>query len=156
MPISTAVPGGNGVWGLTAVKRRWGVARHNRCMTNFPRRYTLVALVAALLWIVIPGALAAELRAAPLLNEHKCSICHADREPRTGPSYAEIAARYRGEPDAVDRIAARVTRGAHGSALWHMPPHPELSRAEARAIARYILSRKQEGAHHAAADAGPG
>ena len=40
------------------------------------------------------------------------------------------------------RVAARVTRGGHGEALWHMPPHPELSRSEARSIARYILATR--------------
>jgi sulfite dehydrogenase len=78
-----------------------------------------------------------------LLLQNKCYSCHADRETKTGPAYADVAAKYRGKADAVEVVAATVRKGAHGSGPWHMPPHPEISRTDALAMARYILSLKR-------------
>ena len=75
-----------------------------------------------------------------LLHEYKCYICHADTEAKAGPAYVDVAASYRGKRDAVATIAAIVRNGRRGGGPWHMPPHPEVSDADARAMARYILS----------------
>jgi cytochrome c551/c552 len=32
--------------------------------------------------------------------------------------------------------------GAHSGGPWHMPPHPEVSKADAVTMARYILAIK--------------
>jgi len=80
--------------------------------------------------------------AAPqaLLERYKCVACHRDRESRTGPAYADIAARYAGDPKAPARLAAAIRSGEHGRGPWPMPPHPEVSAADAKAMVRYILS----------------
>ena len=106
-----------------------------------PVRATAVAAALVAGFAAIPLARAAEPGAPELLRQYDCNICHGEREAKAGPSYVEIGNRYRRQPNAVDRIAVKVTRGAHGDALWHMPPHPEVSRAHARSMARYILSR---------------
>jgi cytochrome c len=79
-------------------------------------------------------------RARGLLTAYKCYICHADDVTKAGPAYVDVAAAYHGDPDAVGRIAAIIRRGQHGGGPWHMPPHPEVSKAEAQVMARYILS----------------
>lgn len=98
-----------------------------------------VAIIAAM-----PTAEAAEPRrtadARALLTEHKCYICHADRETKTGPAYVDVSAYFRGRRDAVSTIGRNIRNGFRGGGPWHMPPHPEVSPAEARAMARYILS----------------
>jgi hypothetical protein len=33
-----------------------------------------------------------------------------------------------------------IKRGQHGGGPWHMPPHPEISDAEAALITQYILT----------------
>jgi len=78
-----------------------------------------------------------------LLQQNNCYLCHADRETKTGPAYVDVAAKYRGKRDAVEAVAATVRKGSHGGGPWHMPPHPEISRADAMTMARYILSRKR-------------
>lgn len=78
-----------------------------------------------------------------LLQQNKCYICHSDRETKTGPAYVDVAAKYRGKPDAVEAVAATVRKGAHGNGPWHMPPHPEISRTDAMTMARYILSLRR-------------
>ena len=75
-----------------------------------------------------------------LLAEHKCYLCHADYQAKAGPAYVDVAAQFRGTRDAEARIAAEIRKGLRGGGPWHMPPHPEVSTNEARAIARYILS----------------
>jgi cytochrome c len=83
-----------------------------------------------------------ESRATALLHEYKCYICHSDNEAKAGPAYVDVAAKYRNRPNAVATVAAVVRKGAHGGGPWHMPPHPEVSSADARTIANYILSLK--------------
>ena len=75
-----------------------------------------------------------------LLQNYKCYICHSNDESKTGPAYADVAARYRNNPRAVSILIATIKKGAHGAGPWHMPPHPEISDADAGKMARYILS----------------
>ena len=78
-----------------------------------------------------------------LLVQYRCSICHADQESLVGPSYADIAQAYRGQKQATALLAARIRIGARDGGLWHMPPHPEVSKSVADAMARYILTVKE-------------
>ncbi len=81
--------------------------------------------------------------AQELLQQYKCYICHADDETKAGPAYVDVAARYRGNPQAVAIVAGAVRKGAHSGGPWHMPPHPEVSSGDATKMARYILSLKR-------------
>jgi cytochrome c551/c552 len=81
--------------------------------------------------------------APALLDKYKCSLCHGDTEAKAGPAYVDIAAAYRGKPKAEASVVAIIKKGAHGSGPWRMPPHPEVSAADATTMARYILSRKR-------------
>ncbi len=78
-----------------------------------------------------------------LLERYRCYVCHADQEGRTGPAFVDVAARYRGDLRAEAMLVAEVRKGTHGSGPWHMPPHPEVSAADARTMVRYILSLKK-------------
>jgi cytochrome c len=78
-----------------------------------------------------------------LLQKYKCNSCHAVDESKTGPAFVDVAAKYRGDSKALAKLVATIRGGAHDSGPWHMPPHPEVSAAEARSIARYILALKR-------------
>jgi cytochrome c len=78
--------------------------------------------------------------ARTLLTHYKCYICHADREAKAGPAYVDVAASLRDRKDAVSVLARTIRRGMRSGGPWHMPPHPEVSAAEARVMARYIMS----------------
>ncbi len=96
---------------------------------------------AAWLMLAFSGVtLAAAPAIAPKLEHYRCTICHAERETLAGPAWADVAQRYRGEKHAPEVVAARIRGGMHGGGLWHMPPHPEVSQADADAMARYILA----------------
>lgn len=75
-----------------------------------------------------------------LLERYRCYVCHAEQETRTGPAFVDVATRYRGDAKAEGRLVPEVRKGTHGSGPWHMPPHPEVSEPDARAMVRYILS----------------
>jgi cytochrome c len=101
---------------------------------------TILGLVAACS-IATPVPACAQVQTPQaLLREYKCYICHADTDTKAGPAYVDVAARYRGKREAVAAIAAIIRNGRHGGGPWHMPPHPEVSDTDARAMARYILS----------------
>ena len=101
------------------------------------------ALLAILSMALCCTAAAADPAVQQQLAQYRCNICHAERESLAGPSYAEIAQAYRGQKGAATLLAARIRVGAHGGGLWHMPPHPEVSKAAAAAMARYILTVKE-------------
>ena len=100
-----------------------------------------------LLWLALAAVslVGVALAQAPqiLLRQYKCYICHADDESITGPAYADVAAKYRGNSQAVVILTAAIRKGVQGSGPWHMPPHPEVSDADAKKMARYILSLKK-------------
>jgi cytochrome c len=100
------------------------------------------ALAAVALWLLSAPAAAAgtPIDPATAFTHYRCYTCHSDREALAGPAFAEIAARYRGRKDAVSHVAEVISRGVRTGGPWHMPPHPEVSRDEARAMARYIMS----------------
>ena len=74
------------------------------------------------------------------LTQHRCYMCHSDYEPEVGAAFVDIAAKYRGRSDAVSAIAHDIRAGMQTGGPWHMPPHPEVTPAEAREMARYIIS----------------
>jgi len=115
--------------------------RQNGRLRRSTLRRAAMALVVATATCTAHGAdRSSATDARALLTHYKCYICHADRETKAGPSYAEVAARFRENPQAVSVIALELRRGLRRGGPWHMPPHPEVSVAEARAMARYIMS----------------
>ncbi len=110
-------------------KERSGICR---------RRLVGAAFVAASLWLPAGACLAADAR--QLLHDYKCYICHADDAWKAGPAFRDIAASYRASRRPASAMARVIRRGQHGSGPWHMPPHPEVSRVDAKAMADYILA----------------
>lgn len=79
-----------------------------------------------------------------LVSNSDCSGCHQVKEKYTGPSYMDIADRYRDKGDVVDTLAQKIMQG--GSGNWGSTPmlaHPGLSQENARAMVKYILSLKE-------------
>ena len=99
----------------------------------------IMALIAALSLVSVARAQAPQA----LLQQYKCYICHADFEAKAGPAYIDVATKYRGNPKAVSIVAAMIRKGVRGNAPWHMPPHSEVSDADAKTMARYVLSLKE-------------
>jgi cytochrome c551/c552 len=116
------------------------------CLDRMQERAKALCAIPACLALIaaMPMAAAAQTRdkvdPRVLLTQYKCYICHADHETKAGPAYADVAAHFRDRRDAVSKIARDIRRGLRTGGPWHMPPHPEVSPGEARAMARYIMS----------------
>jgi cytochrome c len=78
-----------------------------------------------------------------LLNGNACLGCHAPDKPLVGPSFRDIAAKYRADPAAAARLVQKVRAGGQG--VWGqvpMPPNPGLSDADAKLLVDWVLARK--------------
>jgi cytochrome c len=76
-----------------------------------------------------------------LLNKNDCKSCHMTSKRSVGPSYLEVAKRYKGKANAVESLAQKVIKG--GAGVWGehaMSAHPQLSKRDSRAIIEYILT----------------
>ena len=112
--------------------------------SGFSQALAMVKPIATILATSLLASLPAHAEDAhALLRKYKCNSCHAEDETRTGPAFVDIATRYRGDSRATATLAAAIKDGARGAGPWHMPPHPEVSAADARALARYILALKK-------------
>jgi cytochrome c len=78
-----------------------------------------------------------------LVVKKNCLACHQVDKRKYGPNFKEIAAKYADRKDATELLAKKIRRG--GTGVWGqdvMPPQPQVSAPEARAIATYVLSLK--------------
>ena len=72
-----------------------------------------------------------------------CMACHAVDKKLVGPSYKDVAKKYAGDAKAVDMLAGKIVKG--GSGVWGaipMPANTQVSDAEAKKLAAWVLSQK--------------
>ena len=78
-----------------------------------------------------------------LATSKNCMACHAVDKKIVGPAYKEVAAKYKGDKAAADKLATKIMKG--GSGVWGaipMPANPQVNDAEAKKLAAWILSAK--------------
>jgi cytochrome c len=78
-----------------------------------------------------------------LAQAKNCMTCHAADRKLVGPGYKEVALKYAGQKEAVDRLANKIIKG--GAGVWGpvpMPANPQVSEAEAKKLAAWVLSLK--------------
>jgi cytochrome c551/c552 len=83
------------------------------------------------------------------ISQSNCMGCHDFAARSSGPSFAAIGKRYTGHADTVAMLAGHIRSGSSGA--WGggaMPPHPDLSPAQATAIARWIVAHGDDPAVH--------
>lgn len=98
----------------------------------------LLGLAAAAVLIATPSVQASEA----IVKKARCVACHAVDQKRVGPAYKEVAAKYKGQADAVAVLSAKVRNGGTGN--WGqipMPPHgaDKISDADLKAAIEWIL-----------------
>ena len=100
-------------------------------------KQTLIAL--ALTVVTVAHAMADQA----LATSKNCMACHAVDKKLVGPSYKDVASKYAGQKDAVDKLAAKIMKG--GSGVWGpvpMPANPQVNDADAKKLAAWVLSLK--------------
>lgn len=94
--------------------------------------------------LILALAATAPAFANPQLAQQKnCMACHAVDKKLVGPSYKDVAAKYAGQKDAVDKLTQKVIKG--GSGAWGavpMPANPQVSEAEAKTLVQWVLQQK--------------
>lgn len=84
-----------------------------------------------------------EADAMQLAKKSNCLACHTVDKKMVGPSFKDIAAKYRGDAGAEARLAGIIGKGGRG--VWGvmaMPPSPQLSEADRKILAKFVLSLK--------------
>jgi cytochrome c len=93
---------------------------------------------------VVAAATTARAQSADeLIKNYGCGGCHAADAKLIGPSYHDIAAKYRGDKGAEAKLAAKVKAG--GSGVWGaipMPPNPQVKDDDLKKIVTFILASK--------------
>lgn len=76
-----------------------------------------------------------------LVAKSDCMTCHKIDDKLIGPSYKDIAVKYKDAPnDVVTALAKKIIEGGVGN--WGnvpMTPHPAISQEDAETMVRYIL-----------------
>jgi cytochrome c len=70
---------------------------------------SLIALAIAAATVSLPAAAVDAKAADALVRKSKCLTCHAVDKKKDGPPYREIAAKYKGKPDAEEKLIKHVT-----------------------------------------------
>jgi len=99
----------------------------------------------ALVVLGVAGAFAAAPAAASeeLAKKHGCFACHAPDKKLVGPSYKEVAAKYRADKGADAKLFDKVKKG--GTGAWGsvpMPPNAHVPDADIKALVKWVLSQK--------------
>ena len=78
-----------------------------------------------------------------LAQSKNCMACHAVENKVVGPAYKDVAAKYKADKTAVDKLAAKIIKG--GSGVWGpvpMPANAQVNEAEAKKLAAWVLATK--------------
>lgn len=79
-----------------------------------------------------------------LIGRSDCKTCHNKTLKTIGPSYTDIAKKYKNTPENIALLAGKIKTG--GSGVWGnqaMTPHPDLSDDVLKKMTSYILSLHQ-------------
>jgi len=80
-------------------------------------------------------------QATAIAKQHNCLACHAVDKKLVGPAYQEVAAKYKGDPDAAGHLKKKIKEG--GAGVWGptpMPPNPGISDADMDIVVDWILA----------------
>jgi len=75
--------------------------------------------------------------------QYGCLGCHNASARIVGPSYREIATKYKTDPKAAEKIEQQIHKG--GSGKWGpiiMPPFPQVTSGETKLLTEWILGLK--------------
>ena len=78
-----------------------------------------------------------------LAKKNDCLGCHAVAVKLVGPALKDVAAKYAGQSDAVERLMESVLNG--GAGKWGdlpMPAQPKLSDGDAKKLVQWVLKAK--------------
>ncbi|CAN7158352.1 cytochrome C [Caballeronia sp. LjRoot34] len=109
---------------------------------------TVFTMAMAIMAATGQGALAADVPAAfspsdamNIARKNACMGCHAVDRKLVGPSFQQIAIKYKGDAQAQARLETKVRDG--GSGVWGvlpMPSHRSMNGADIKTVVGWILA----------------
>ncbi len=97
-----------------------------------------IVIAAAAVLVMTAGVASAD---EALAKKSACMSCHQVAKKVVGPSFQDVAKKYKGDAKAADHIVGVIKKGGKG--VWGpvpMPPHPQVSDADAKKLADWVLS----------------
>jgi cytochrome c len=88
--------------------------------------------------LVLAGPAAANMQ---LAQKEGCMGCHATDRKVVGPAFKDVAARYKGDPEAEARLIKKIREGGKGN--WGeiiQPPNTSTSDENIKRLVRFVLS----------------
>lgn len=79
--------------------------------------------------------------AQALISTSDCKNCHNVNTKSIGPSFTQLAEKYKGNQSELDRLAKKIREG--GSGVWGevtMPAHPAITDNDVQNILKYIMN----------------
>ena len=76
-----------------------------------------------------------------LAEKQGCTACHQVDKKIIGPTYNDVAKKYKGDKEAAAKLAVKVKKGSTG--VWGpipMPPNDKVSDADAKILVDWVLS----------------
>ena len=99
-----------------------------------------VVVVGALVGIASP-AFAAVADGMKVAQANACMGCHAVDRKLVGPSFKDVAVKYKGDGAAQAKLEKKVRDG--GAGVWGaipMPSHPAMSAADIHSVVGWVLA----------------
>ena len=107
--------------------------------SSFILRFFGMSVITGLLFTAKP-VYAENEQLIKLMQINNCLACHQIDKRKYGPQFYEVAEKYAGDKAMTAKLAAKIKAG--GSGVWGedmMPPQPQVSDANALAMAELIL-----------------
>ena len=101
----------------------------------------LIAVVATAAALSGTAHAADAAKAKQLAQKYNCLACHAEDKKLVGPSYKEVAAKYKGDKNALATLTKKVKTG--GSGVWGpvpMPANAAVSDADLKTVVEWVLA----------------
>ncbi|WP_250466314.1 c-type cytochrome [Caballeronia sp. GAFFF2] len=83
--------------------------------------------------------------AMAIARSNACMGCHAVDRKLVGPSFQQVADKYKGDASASAKLEAKVKKG--GAGVWGsipMPSHPSMNDAEIKTVVAWVLAGAPE------------
>jgi cytochrome c len=121
----------------------------NQCILVHTDFFTHCSQEVIMKRVLLAVAATLTLAAAPafadqaLATAKNCMACHAVDKKVVGPAYKEVAAKYKADKGAVDKLAEKIMKG--GSGVWGavpMPANAQVKPDEAKKLAAWVMATK--------------
>jgi len=104
------------------------------------------SIIGAVIFAASFGVSAAEqpvssANAMAIARSNACMGCHAIDRKLVGPSFQQVAEKYKADPQAGAKLEKKVKNG--GAGVWGsipMPSHPKMNDADIKTVVSWILA----------------